>query len=115
MLSHVKSTLESKIDFITKNDSSFDEFLSFGQLFDYYNQFKVEDEQGFNICYNLVYSTSGDPNDINDVEFNELRDEFFKTFGEYVSKKVGAYSMIKNEIKWEIGVSEEKLSEFRSF
>lgn len=63
--------------------------------------------RSIDVTYALLFETTGEATEP-DVEFNEMRDEFRKTFGEFIARQFCAYLVGQYDIDWERGLTDDE-------
>ena len=110
-LHEIKQLLFDNIRSMSSNLPT-DQPLTFGEIIDFYYKQEANDEQGFNVCYELVFSTLGDENNPQDIKFNKFRDLFLQVFGFIMAQKVVTHCYNLVDLNWEEGVLETELTGF---
>lgn len=62
-------------------------------------------------AYQFLFISKGNKNDPRDTEFNGMRDEFLKTFGEQLAKRFCLFLLKNKPIQFERGFMEEEVNE----
>jgi len=109
-LSDIKEILKDKIPF--SENAPHSNFLSLGEIIDFYNKQDIKDQNGFDTSFKLVFATSGDSENKIDREFNEFRDAFLKIFGLLTAEGLIAYTHNSYKLNWKNGISEDEIGHF---